>query len=162
MRELKGYSTNMDLDFRKDDNERGLRTFNASKSISFSVSDLLISTLTDKRLNSTEKSILGIIYDDIFSRFDIEELWGGEKIEVGYIASSVKADIDSEEEVSSDITTKYLQIELDLSKRTIFSNLYSLVEKGIISFRRESFSEFGRIRINLGYIVSRYYRKEGE
>ena len=61
-------------------------------------------------------------------------------------------------EIEDYINTKYLCIALETSKRTIFNNLYSLIDKGIISFGREGFSEYGKIRLNIGFLISEYYR----
>ena len=127
--------------------------------LKFKVSDLLLSVLIDKRLNSTEKAILGVIFDNVFSSKGNEvNYFMDENCNINYFASDVTVYKDSVLEVNTDINTKYLCIELDTSKRTIFNNLYSLIDKGIISFGREGFSEYGKIRLNIGFLVSEYYK----
>ena len=152
MRKLKGYLTGMNINFTTERYEN----INCLK---FKVSDLLLSVLIDKRLNSTEKAILGVIFDNVFSSKGNEvNYFMDENCNINYFASDVTVYKDSVLEVNTDINTKYLCIELDTSKRTIFNNLYSLIDKGIISFGREGFSEYGKIRLNIGFLVSEYYK----
>jgi hypothetical protein len=75
-----------------------------------------------------------------------------------YFASDITVYKDTVLEIEDYINTKYLCIALETSKRTIFNNLYSLIDKGIISFGREGFSEYGKIRLNIGFLISEYYR----
>ena len=151
MRKLKGYLTGMNINLTTERYEN----INCLK---FKVSDLLLSVLIDKRLNSTEKAILGVIFDNVFSSKGNEvNYFMDENCNINYFASDVTVYKDSVLEVNTDINTKYLCIELDTSKRTIFNNLYSLIDKGIISFGREGFSEYGKIRLNIGFLVSEYY-----
>lgn len=152
MRKLKGYLTGMNINLTTERYEN----INCLK---FKVSDLLLSVLIDKRLNSTEKAILGVIFDNVFSSKGNEvNYFMDENCNINYFASDVTVYKDSVLEVNTDINTKYLCIELDTSKRTIFNNLYSLIDKGIISFGREGFSEYGKIRLNIGFLVSEYYK----
>lgn len=151
MRKLKNYLTGMNVDLTEE------RFYN-TKCLKFKASDLLLSILIDKRLNSTEKAILGIIFDDTFSSecSSINDFMGESKLE--YFASDVTVYKDTVLEIEDYINTKYLCIALETSKRTIFNNLYSLIDKGIISFGREGFSEYGKIRLNIGFLISEYYR----
>ena len=152
MRKLKGYLTGMNINLTTERYEN----INCLK---FKVSDLLLSVLIDKRLNSTEKAILGVIFDNVFSSKGNEvNYFMDEYCNIKYFASDVTVYKDSVLEVNTDINTKYLCIELDTSKRTIFNNLYSLIDKGIISFGREGFSEYGKIRLNIGFLLSEYYK----
>ena len=75
-----------------------------------------------------------------------------------YFVSDITVYKDTVLEIEDYINTKYLCIALETSKRTIFNNLYSLIDKGIINFGREGFSEYGKIRLNIGFLISEYYR----
>lgn len=149
MRKLKNYLTGMNIDLTEE------RFYN-TKCLKFKVSDLLLSILIDKRLNSTEKAILGIIFDESFSSKCKDSMSGNFNLE--YFVSDITVYKDTVLEIEDYINTKYLCISLETSKRTIFNNLYSLIDKGIISFGREGFSEYGKIRLNIGFLISEYYR----
>ena len=149
MRKLKNYLTGMNIDLTEE------RFYN-TKCLKFKVSDLLLSILIDKRLNSTEKAILGIIFDESFSSKCKDSISGNFNLE--YFVSDITVYKDTVLEIEDYINTKYLCIALETSKRTIFNNLYSLIDKGIISFGREGFSEYGKIRLNIGFLVSKYYK----
>ena len=149
MRKLKDYLTGMNIDLTE---ERFYNTI----CLKFKVSDLLLSILIDKRLNSTEKAILGIIFDESFSSKCKDSISGNFNLE--YFVSDITVYKDTVLEIEDYINTKYLCIALETSKRTIFNNLYSLIDKGIISFGREGFSEYGKIRLNIGFLISEYYR----
>ena len=147
MRKLKGYLTGMNINLTTERYEN----INCLK---FKVSDLLLSVLIDKRLNSTEKAILGIIFDESFSSKCKDSMSGNFNLE--YFASDITVYKDTVLEIEDYINTKYLCIALETSKRTIFNNLYSLIDKGIISFGREGFSEYGKIRLNIVFLISEY------
>lgn len=149
MRKLKDYLTGMNIDLTEE------RFYN-TKCLKFKASDLLLSILIDKRLNSTEKAILGIIFDESFSSKCKDSISGNFNLE--YFVSDITVYKDTVLEIEDYINTKYLCIALETSKRTIFNNLYSLIDKGIISFGREGFSEYGKIRLNIGFLISEYYR----
>jgi hypothetical protein len=149
MRKLKNYLTGMNIDLTEE------RFYN-TKCLKFKASDLLLSILIDKRLNSTEKAILGIIFDESFSSKCKDSMSGNFNLE--YFVSDITVYKDTVLEIEDYINTKYLCIALETSKRTIFNNLYSLIDKGIISFGREGFSEYGKIRLNIGFLISEYYR----
>ena len=149
MRKLKDYLTGMNIDLTEE------RFYN-TKCLKFKTSDLLLSILIDKRLNSTEKAILGIIFDESFSSKCKDSISGNFNLE--YFVSDITVYKDTVLEIEDYINTKYLCIALETSKRTIFNNLYSLIDKGIISFGREGFSEYGKIRLNIGFLISEYYR----
>ena len=149
MRKLKDYLTGMNIDLTEE------RFYN-TKCLKFKASDLLLSILIDKRLNSTEKAILGIIFDESFSSKCKDSISGNFNLE--YFVSDITVYKDTVLEIEDYINTKYLCIALETSKRTIFNNLYSLIDKGIISFGREGFSEYGKIRLNIGFLVSEYYK----
>ena len=149
MRKLKDYLTGMNIDLTEE------RFYN-TKCLKFKASDLLLSILIDKRLNSTEKAILGIIFDESFSSKCKDSMSGNFNLE--YFVSDITVYKDTVLEIEDYINTKYLCIALETSKRTIFNNLYSLIDKGIISFGREGFSEYGKIRLNIGFLISEYYR----
>lgn len=151
-RKLKGYivNTNMNL---TDEN-----FFNITKHINFTLCDLLFSILSDKKLNSTEKSILGLILENSLSSKSYMDYGDGDECEVNSMVLNITCYKNSVLEVPHNITTDFLASSLRTSKRTIFNNLYSLIEKNIISFGREGFSEYGKIRINIGYVVSEYYK----
>jgi hypothetical protein len=149
MRKLKNYLTGMNIDLTEE------RFYN-TKCLKFKASDLLLSVLIDKRLNSTEKAILGIIFDESFSSKCKDSISGNFNLE--YFVSDITVYKDTVLEIEDYINTKYLCIALETSKRTIFNNLYSLIDKGIISFGREAFSEYGKIRLNIGFLVSKYYK----
>jgi hypothetical protein len=149
MRKLKNYLTGMNIDLTEE------RFYN-TKCLKFKASDLLLSILIDKRLNSTEKAILGIIFDESFSSKCKDSISGNFNLE--YFVSDITVYKDTVLEIEDYINTKYLCIALETSKRTIFNNLYSLIDKGIISFGREGFSEYGKIRLNIGFLISEYYR----
>ena len=149
MRKLKDYLTGMNIDLTEE------RFYN-TKCLKFKVSDLLLSILIDKRLNSTEKAILGIIFDESFSSKCKDSISGNFNLE--YFVSDITVYKDTVLEIEDYINTKYLCIALETSKKTIFNNLYSLIDKGIISFGREGFSEYGKIRLNIGFLISEYYR----
>jgi hypothetical protein len=149
MRKLKNYLTGMNIDLTEE------RFYN-TKCLKFKASDLLLSVLIDKRLNSTEKAILGIIFDESFSSKCKDSMSGNFNLE--YFVSDITVYKDTVLEIEDYINTKYLCIALETSKRTIFNNLYSLIDKGIISFGREGFSEYGKIRLNIGFLISEYYR----
>ena len=149
MRKLKNYLTGMNIDLTEE------RFYN-TKCLKFKASDLLLSILIDKRLNSTEKAILGIIFDESFSSKCKDSISGNFNLE--YFVSDITVYEDTVLEIEDYINTKYLCIALETSKRTIFNNLYSLIDKGIISFGREGFSEYGKIRLNIGFLISEYYR----
>jgi hypothetical protein len=149
MRKLKNYLTGMNIDLTEE------RFYN-TKCLKFKASDLLLSILIDKRLNSTEKAILGIIFDESFSSECKDSMSGNFNLE--YFVSDITVYKDTVLEIEDYINTKYLCIALETSKRTIFNNLYSLIDKGIISFGREGFSEYGKIRLNIGFLISEYYR----
>lgn len=149
MRKLKNYLTGMNVDLTEE------RFYN-TKCLKFKASDLLLSILIDKRLNSTEKAILGIIFDESFSSKCKDSISGNFNLE--YFVSDITVYKDTVLEIEDYINTKYLCIALEASKKTIFNNLYSLIDKGIISFGREGFSEYGKIRLNIGFLISEYYR----
>ena len=149
MRKLKNYLTGMNIDLTEE------RFYN-TKCLKFKASDLLLSILIDKRLNSTEKAILGIIFDESFSSKCKDSMSGNFNLE--YFVSDITVYKDTVLEIEDYINTKYLCIALETSKRTIFNNLYSLIDKGIINFGREGFSEYGKIRLNIGFLVSKYYK----
>ena len=151
MRKLKNYITGMNVNLTEE------RFYN-TRCLKFKIADILLSILIDKRLNSTEKAILGIIFDETFSSecSSIDNFMEGSKIE--YFTSDITVYEDTVLEIEDYINTKYLCIALETSKRTIFNNLYSLIDKGIISFGREAFSEYGKIRLNIGFLVSKYYK----
>ena len=125
MRKLKNYLTGMNIDLTEE------RFYN-TKCLKFKASDLLLSILIDKRLNSTEKAILGIIFDESFSSKCKDSISGNFNLE--YFVSDITVYKDTVLEIEDYINTKYLCIALETSKRTIFNNLYSLIDKGIISF----------------------------
>ena len=149
MRKLKNYLTGMNIDLTEE------RFYN-TKCLKFKASDLLLSILIDKRLNSTEKAILGIIFDESFSSKCKDSISGNFNLE--YFVSDITVYKDTVLEIEDYINTKYLCIALETSKKTIFNNLYSLIDKGIISFGREGFSEYWKIRLNIGFLISEYYR----
>ena len=151
VRKLKDYMTNTKLDFTND-------KYTNINQIYLCVSDLFISIMTDKRLNSTEKTILGIILEDAFTGIRNEDLGDGKLYEVGYIASDIKCYKDTVINISEYITTDYLVKEINTTKKTIFNNIYSLVDKKLISFGREGFSEYGKIKLNIGFIASEFYK----
>lgn len=121
------------------------------------IADLMLSIMIDSKLSSTEKSILGLILEDLF--------WDNEEI-VMYDQKFIKNDFvmditvndDYVTECSNNINTLNLSLTLNVSSKTIFNNINKLKEKNIIDFKRESFSEFGKFYLNLGYLVSKYYR----
>lgn len=121
------------------------------------IADLMLSIMIDSKLNSTEKSILGLMLEDLF--------WDNEEI-VMYDQKFIKNDFvmditvndDYVTECSNNINTLNLSLTLNVSSKTIFNNINKLKEKNIIDFKRESFSEFGKFYLNLGYLVSKYYR----
>ena len=149
MRKLKNYITGMNVNLTEE------RFYN-TRCLKFKIADILLSILIDKRLNSSEKAILGIIFDESFSSKCKDSMSGNFNLE--YFASDVTVYKDTVLEIEDYINTKYLCIALETSKRTIFNNLYSLIDKGIISFGREGFSEYGKIRLNIGFLVSEYYK----
>ena len=149
MRKLKNYLTGMNIDLTEE------RFYN-TRCLKFKIADILLSILIDKRLNSTEKAILGIIFDESFSSKCKDSISGNFNLE--YFVSDITVYKDTVLEIEDYINTKYLCIALETSKRTIFNNLYSLIDKGIISFGREGFSEYGKIRLNIGFLISEYYR----
>lgn len=121
------------------------------------IADLMLSIMIDSKLSSTEKSILGLMLEDLF--------WDNEEI-VMYDQKFIKNDFvmnitindDYVTECSNNINTLNLSLTLNVSSKTIFNNINKLKEKNIIDFKRESFSEFGKFYLNLGYLVSKYYR----
>lgn len=121
------------------------------------IADLMLSIMIDNKLSSTEKSILGLMLEDLF--------WDNEEI-VMYDQKFIKNDFvmditvndDYVTECSNNINTLNLSLTLNVSSKTIFNNINKLKEKNIIDFKRESFSEFGKFYLNLGYLVSKYYR----
>ena len=149
MRKLKNYITGMNVNLTEE------RFYN-TRCLKFKIADILLSILIDKRLNSTEKAILGIIFDESFSSKCKDSISGNFNLE--YFVSDITVYKDTVLEIEDYINTKYLCIALETSKRTIFNNLYSLIDKGIISFGREGFSEYGKIRLNIGFLISEYYR----
>ena len=149
MRKLKNYITGMNVNLTEE------RFYN-TRCLKFKIADILLSILIDKRLNSTEKAILGIIFDESFSSKCKDSISGNFNLE--YFVSDITVYEDTVLEIEDYINTKYLCIALETSKRTIFNNLYSLIDKGIISFGREGFSEYGKIRLNIGFLISEYYR----
>lgn len=121
------------------------------------IADLMLSIMIDSKLSSTEKSILGLMLEDLF--------WDNEEI-VMYDQKFIKNDFvmditvndDYVTECSNNINTLNLSLTLNVSSKTIFNNTNKLKEKNIIDFKRESFSEFGKFYLNLGYLLSKYYR----
>lgn len=121
------------------------------------IADLMLSIMIDSKLSSTEKSILGLMLEDLF--------WDNEEI-IMYDQKFIKNDFvmditvndDYVTECSNNINTLNLSLTLNVSSKTIFNNINKLKEKNIIDFKRESFSEFGKFYLNLGYLVSKYYR----
>lgn len=121
------------------------------------IADLMLSIMIDSKLSSTEKSILGLMLEDLF--------WDNEEI-IMYDQKFIKNDFvmditvndDYVTECSDNINTLNLSLTLNVSSKTIFNNINKLKEKNIIDFKRESFSEFGKFYLNLGYLVSKYYR----
>lgn len=121
------------------------------------IADLMLSIMIDSKLSSTEKSILGLMLEDLF--------WDNEEI-IMYDQKFIKNDFvmditvndDYVTECSNNINTLNLSLTLNVSNKTIFNNINKLKEKNIIDFKRESFSEFGKFYLNLGYLVSKYYR----
>ena len=154
MRKLKGYMTGFNMSLTND------RFFNVIKHTNFSVSDLMLSVLTDKSLTTNQKAILGVIFDDVFSASQLNDLGDGTPYLAHYMASDVLVESDNTLEVSERINTDYFNKELGITKRAIFNNLHDLVNKGIINFGRKKFSEHGRITLNLGYLVNNYYKGE--
>lgn len=121
------------------------------------IADLMLSIMIDSKLSSTEKSILGLMLEDLF--------WDNEEIimyDQKFIKNDFVMDITVNEdyvtECSNNINTLNLSLTLNVSSKTIFNNINKLKEKNIIDFKRESFSEFGKFYLNLGYLVSKYYR----
>lgn len=121
------------------------------------IADLMLSIMIDNKLSSTEKSILGLMLEDLF--------WDNEEIimyDQKFIKNDFVMDITVNEdyvtECSNNINTLNLSLTLNVSSKTIFNNINKLKEKNIIDFKRESFSEFGKFYLNLGYLVSKYYR----
>ena len=100
MRKLKGYLTGMNINLTTERYEN----INCLK---FKVSDLLLCVLIDKRLNSTEKAILGVIFDNVFSSKGNEvNYFMDENCYINYFASDVTVYKDSVLEVYTDINTK--------------------------------------------------------
>lgn len=155
MRNLRKYSTGVNFDFTNN-------KFEHINNIKFNLSDLMISVLVDKRFSSTEKGILGVIFDETFNSSDVFDMGNNEKVNVEYIASDIKIKKDTIVNISEQINTKFLSDKLETTSRTIFTNLHSLIDKGIIEFKREKFSEYGRIKLNLGFLVTDYYKWEVE
>lgn len=151
MRKLKGYLTGVNADFTK--NEEGIKVKIDNNFKKVKVSDILLSILIDKRLNSTEKAILGIIFDNTFSTTDNYSGHG----DVKYFVSDLSINNDTSIEINPKVNTKLLCAQLDTSKKTIFTNIHNLMDKGIITFVREDFSGYGKIKLNIGFLVSEYY-----
>lgn len=151
MRKLQGYLTGVNADFTKQ--EKGLKTRIDDNFKKVKVSDILLSILIDKKLNSTEKAILGIIFDNTFSTKQNYEDYG----DVKYFVSDLSINNDTSIEIDSKINTRLLCYQLDTSKKTIFTNIHNLMDKGIITFTREDFSGYGKIKLNIGFLVSEYY-----
>ena len=121
------------------------------------IADLMLSIMIDSKLSSTEKSILGLMLEDLF--LDNEEIvMFDQKFIKNDFVMDVTVNDDYVMECSSNINTLNLSSILNVSKKTIFNNINKLKEKNIIDFKRESFSEFGKFYLNLGYLVSKYYR----
>ena len=121
------------------------------------IADLMLSIMIDSKLSSTEKSILGLMLEDLF--WDNEEIvMFDQKFIKNDFVMDVTVNDDYVMECSSNINTLNLSSILNVSNKTIFNNINKLKEKNIIDFKRESFSEFGKFYLNLGYLVSKYYR----
>lgn len=121
------------------------------------IADLMLSIMIDSKLSSTEKSILGLMLEDLF--LDNEEIvMFDQKFIKNDFVMDVTVNDDYVMECSNNINTLNLSSILNVSNKTIFNNINKLKEKNIIDFKRESFSEFGKFYLNLGYLVSKYYR----
>lgn len=150
-RKLKNYIVNCNIDLTDE-------MFNINTHIRFTVCDLLFSILADKKLTSTEKSILGIVIENCLGGSQYIGYDSGEGAYAYLMASDVTCYKNSTLDVPTNITTDYLSYNLKMTKKAIFNNIHSLIEKGIIDFGREKFSEYGRITLNIGYLVNEYYR----
>ena len=93
MRKLKRFNTNTNLNLTSKDTEN-VSTFKRTTIddiySNISVSDLMLSILTDNDLSSTEKSIIGLFIDNLLS---FDENYDEYKIE--FFPTVISIDIDS-------------------------------------------------------------------
>lgn len=123
----------------------------------FTPADLMISILIDKRLNSTEKAIIGLFIEE--SLFGIQKYDDGDGniYEDACFPSEVIAEKNTCIIIADYLTTKEISKILGISMPTVFNNISSLKEKGIISFERYKFGEYAQIGFNIGYLALTYF-----
>lgn len=160
MRKLKRFDTNVAINLANtSDKAKGIKKTSVEDIYNnFYPSDLMLSILVDKRFNSTEKAILGLFIEESLSFKDFHDMGDGNQVEVDYFPSSVTVDIDSCIVIAEYLTTKEISNRLNISMPTVFNNISTLREKGIISFERYKFGEYAKIGFNIGYLSLCYFK----
>ncbi|HSQ87517.1 hypothetical protein [Romboutsia sp.] len=160
MRKLSKFWQNYNLDLRaatEEQSPRMKKTNVKDFETKFNISDLMLSIMTDKRLNSTEKALIGLFIEETLAAAQTYN--DGEKdINVLTFPFEINVDKDTSITLAAALTTKKISCILDISLPTVFNNISSLKEKGIITFDRYKFGEFARIGFNIGYLVLNYYK----
>ena len=154
MRKLKRFNTNTNLNLTSKDTEN-VSTFKRTTIddiySNISVSDLMLSILTDNDLSSTEKSIIGLFIDNLLS---FDENYDEYKIE--FFPTVISIDIDSSIKLSS-IRAIYIHKPLNISLQSTIRNMNNLKIKGIIDFEKYENGKYINICFNIGELSYKYF-----
>ena len=154
MRKLKRFNTNTNLNLTSKDTEN-VSTFKRTTIddiySNISVSDLMLSILTDNDLSSTEKSIIGLFIDNLLS---FDENYDEYKIE--FFPTVISIDIDSSIKLSS-IRAIYIHKPLNISLQSTIRNMNNLKIKGIIDFEKYENGKYINVCFNIGELSYKYF-----
>ena len=154
MRKLKRFNTNTNLNLTSKDTENVSafkRTTIDDIYSNISVSDLMLSILTDNDLSSTEKSIIGLFIDNLLS---FDENYDEYKIE--FFPTVISIDIDSSIKLSS-IRAIYIHKPLNISLQSTIRNMNNLKIKGIIDFEKYENGKYINVCFNIGELSYKYF-----
>ena len=154
MRKLKRFSTNTNLDLTS----KSIKNVNTFKRTSVndiysnvSMSDLMLSVLTDSDLNSIEKSIIGFFIDNSLS---FNEDYEGYKVEL--FPTTISIDIDSSLKANS-IKAMYIYKTLNISLQSVIRNMNNLKIKTIIDFEKYESGKYINVCFNIGKLSYKYF-----
>ena len=154
MRKLKRFNTNTNLDLTSK-NVESVNTFKRTSIndiySNVSVSDLMLSVLTDSDLNCIEKSIIGLFIDNSLS-FDEDY----EECKIEFFPTVISVDINSSIKANS-VKAMYIYKALSISLHSVVRNMNNLKSKGIIDFEKYENGRYINICFNIGKLSYKYF-----
>ena len=154
MRKLKRFNTNTNLDLTSK-NVESVNTFKRTSIndiySNVSVSDLMLSVLTDSDLNCIEKSIIGLFIDNSLS-FDEDY----EEYKIEFFPTVISVDINSSIKANS-VKAMYIYKTLSISLHSVVRNMNNLKSKSIIDFEKYEDGRYINICFNIGKLSYKYF-----